>query len=166
MNMGRLKSLVLAAAIGIATLPPLPSLADEATEKLAREYVNMPEVQQMIDDMFSPESMGAQMAGQLPPGFEVDYEKRKQIGKLMSDGMQSLRPRMQELMASNAAEVFSEEELQALIDFYGSEHGAAVMAKMQPYFQKTMAELAPDMREMQKSVVPQIMEILKPAAAK
>ena len=99
-------------------------------------------------------------------GFEVDDEKRMKIGKLMSEGMQSLRPRMQELMASNAAEVFSEEELQALIDFYGSEHGAAVMAKMQPFFQKTMAELAPDMREMQKSVVPQIMEILKPAAAK
>jgi len=166
MIMGTLKSLALAATIGAALVRPFPAMADEATEKLAQEYVNMPEVQRMIDDMFSPEAMGAQMAGQLPPGFEVDDEKRMKIGKLMSDGMQSLRPKMQELMASNAAEVFSEEELQALIDFYGSEHGAAVMAKMQPFFQKTMAELAPDMREMQKSVVPQIMEILKPAAAK
>jgi len=51
--------------------------------------------------------------------------------------------------------------LQALIDFYGSEHGAAVMSKMQPFMASIMGKLQPEMQALQAQVGPKIVEILQ-----
>lgn len=146
-------------ALAIAVLGS--SAAAQDTTALAQQYVNMPQVQQMVTDMFAPDAMGAQVVSSLPPNMSVTPDQQQRIGAVMSEAMNNLRPRMEELMVSGSADVFSAEELQALIDFYGSEHGAAVMSKMQPFMASIMGKLQPEMQALQAQVGPKIVEILQ-----
>ena len=79
----------------------------------------------------------------------------------MSQAMNELRPRMEELMISSSAAVFSADELQALIDFYASEHGASVMTKMAPLMANVMGQMQPEMLALQQKVGPEIAKILQ-----
>ena len=64
-------------------------------------------------------------------------------------------------MICGSAQTFSAAELQALIDFYGSEHGAAIMTKMQPFMAPVMGQLAPEMQALQAKVGPEIAQIMQ-----
>ena len=152
-----LRTTFLAAATVVLTLPAFA----QDTTALATQYVNMPEVQNMITDMFSPTSMGAQVAATLPPGVTITQDQQQQIGEVMSTAMNDLRPRMEELMISGSAATFSAAELEALIAFYQSEHGAAIMTKMNSFMTTVMGQLAPEMQAMQQRVTPQIIEIMQ-----
>jgi hypothetical protein len=137
-----------------------PAAMAQDVQALAEEYVRMPEVQNMITEMFSPASMAAQFKMGLPPGMELTDSQSERIGQLMSDTMNQFRPKMEELMISSSAKHFTVEELQALIDFYKSEHGASVMAKMQPYMQDFMAQMMPDMMTAMQAVGGEIQAIM------
>lgn len=152
-----MKRLSLAAAFVLLSTPAFA----QDTLALAKEYTNMPQVQNMISAMFSPKSLGEQVALSMPPNITLTDEQQSQIGQVMSDAMNDLRPRMEELMISSTAETFSVGELQALIDFYGSEHGANIMTKMQPLMTRVMGQLGPDMQAMQAKVGPDIMRIMQ-----
>ncbi len=75
--------------------------------------------------------------------------------------MNDLRPRLEALMISSSADTFSADELQALIDFYSSEHGAAVMTKMTPFMADVMGKLQPEMQALQLKVGPEIARIMQ-----
>lgn len=153
-----MKHILLAAALCLsATLAHAQNTTD-----LAKEYIDMPEVQASISDMFSPENMAAQMMASMPPGAAFSDQQMAALGQLMSDEMNALRPQLETLMETTVAELFSAEEISALITFYSSEHGASVMQKMSPMMQMVMAGMAPDMQAMQLRIQPQIMEILAP----
>ena len=152
-----LRRMMFATATALLTLPALA----QDTTTLAQEYVNMPQVQNMITEMFSPAAMGAQVVAGLPPNVTVNADQQQRIGTLMSDAMNDIRPRMEALMISGSAEVFSVEELRALIDFYGSEHGASVMTKMTPFMTNVMGRLAPEMQALQQKITPQLIQILQ-----
>lgn len=152
-----MKKIAYAAAFALLSTPVFA----QDTTALAEQYVNMPEVQTMIDDMFSPDTMANQFAASLPPNVTLTDDQKSQIGTLMSGAMNDLRPRLEELMTSGSAETFSAAELQALIDFYGSEHGSAIMSKMQPFFTNVMAQMAPEMQEMQQKITPQLIQIIQ-----
>ncbi len=151
----RLTTLSLVAALML----PLPALADTAT--LAQDYANLPAVQQMFDDMFSPEALAQQFKASVPPGTNVPEDKLSRIGALMSTEMNKLRPEMTRIMVSGMADVFTEEELSALIAFYSSEHGESAMRKMQPFMASIMGQLAPRMTEMQQATLPKIIAIMQ-----
>jgi hypothetical protein len=136
-----------------------PAFAQDV-RALAEEYVRMPEVQQMISDMFTPESMAAQFKLGLPPGMTITDDQSQKIGVLMSEVMTGFRPRMEQLMIDGSAKYFTADELQALIDFYRSEHGASVMSKMQPYMQEVMGAMMPQMMGEMQKVGPEIQAIL------
>ncbi len=121
----------------------------------------MPQVQNMISSMFSPDAMGKQVALNLPPSITLTDEQQNSIGVIMSEAMNDIRPRMEALLISSTAETFSVDELQALIDFYVSEHGATIMTKMQPLMASVMGELAPDMQALQAKVGPEIVKIIR-----
>jgi hypothetical protein len=152
-----MKRLHLAAAF---VLLSTPTFAQDTTA-LAEQYTNMAPVQNMITTMFSPEAMGNQIALSLPPTISLSDEQKGEIGVLMSTAMNELRPRLQELMISSTAQTFTAPELEALIGFYGSEHGASIMTKMQPLMANVMAELAPEMQAMQAKVGPDIVRIIQ-----
>ena len=152
-----MKRLHLAAAFALLSAPAFA----QDTLTLATEYTNMPQVQNMITSMFSPETMGKQVALGLPPSITLTDDQQSQIGVVMSEAMNDLRPRLEELMTSSTAETFSVDELQALIDFYGSEHGANIMTKMQPLMTSVMGQLAPEMQALQAKVGPDIVRIMR-----
>jgi hypothetical protein len=152
-----MKRLSLAAAFALLTTPVFA----QDTLELAKQYTNMPEVQNMITAMFSPKTMGEQVALGLPPGVTLTESQQTEIGQVMSAAMNDIRPRMEELMITSTAETFSVDELQALIDFYGSEHGANIMTKMQPLMTSVMGQLGPDMQALQANVTPDIVRIMQ-----
>lgn len=137
-----------------------PAAQAQDVQALAEQYVGMPEVQQMMTDMFSPESMAAQFKTGLPPGMTLTDNQSSKIGALMSEAMNGFRPRLEALMIESSAKHFSAEELQALIDFYKSEHGASVMAKMQPYMQDVMGTMMPEMMTVMSEIGPEIQAIM------
>lgn len=138
----------------------LSSAQAQTSTELAKTYVNMPEVQQMMTDMFSPQSMAAQVVASMPQGVTLSEAQQTAIGELMSSEMASLRPKLEELMEATTAEIFTTEEIDALITFYSSKHGGAIMGKMGPMMQQVMGALAPDMQEMQGRITPQLLEIM------
>ncbi len=152
-----IRNTMIAASFSLLATP----LFAQDTTALAQEYVNMPEVQSMITDMFSPQTMGAQVAATLPPGVTVTPDQQQRIGEVMSEAMNDLRPRLEELMVTASAESLSTAELEALIAFYRSEHGAAIMTKMSSFITKVMGQLAPEMQAMQQRVTPQLIEIMQ-----
>ncbi len=133
----------------------------QSTAELAEQYVKMPQVQSMISDLFSPISLGNQVAAGLPAGMTLTDDKKQRIGDVMATAMNDLRPRMEELMISGSAETFTTDELQALIAFYGSEHGSKVMSKMQPFMATVMGQLAPEMQALQAKVGPEVVKIIQ-----
>ena len=142
-------SIALTVALSTSASSQSPTLA------LAQEYANLPGVQGMMDEMSSPQAMAAQFGTQLPPNVQLSPEQQLQIGGILSGVMQELRPRMTELMISGSAETFTANELEALIAFYSSEHGASVMTKMQPFMLGVMAKIGPEMQQAQQAVLPQ-----------
>lgn len=147
----------LATAFSLALSPPL--LAQDM-RALAEEYIQMPEVQQMITEMFAPETMAAQFKVSLPPGTAVTDDQALKIGALMSGVMNGMRPKVETLMIESSARHFTVDELQALIDFYKSEHGASIMAKMQPYMQDVMSTMMPEMMTAMAEIGPEINEVM------
>ncbi len=149
---------LLAAAFLLCT--GLPTMAED-TRTLAEEYAALPGVQQMMNDMFSADAMAAQFAASLPPEVQLSDAQRAKIGALLSDAMIGMKPEVERLMIEGSAKVFSADELQALIDFYSSEHGGAVMTKLQPFMQEVMGDMAPAIHETMQGVTPQIVEIIQ-----
>lgn len=136
-----------------------PSFADTAA--LAREYIELPSNQAMVDDMFSAEAMAANFLLGVPPGTDIPAEKVTQIGQVLSEGMATIRPKMMAEMEATMTTLFTEPELEALIAFYKSEHGATVMQKTQGMMQTVMANIAPEMNAMQQETLPKILEIMQ-----
>lgn len=131
------------------------------TAALARDYVALPANQAMMEDMLGPESMAAQFAAGLPPGVDLSDDQLARVGAVMAEAMGGLRPRMEELMIEGSAETFTAEELQALIDFYGTEPGASILLKNQEFFQGVMGTLTPEIMGAMEGVMPQILEIVE-----
>lgn len=152
-----MKRFHLAAALALLTTPVFA----QDTQALAEKYVNLPGVQQMITNMFSAENMANQIAAGLPANITLTDDQKQRIGQLMSGAMNDLRPMMETLLTNASAQTLSVPELQALIDFYSSEHGSAVMSKMQPMMAALMAKMAPEMKTMQAKITPQLIEILR-----
>ena len=150
------RSYILAAVVAVHFSAPV--LADER-QALAEEYVNMPEVQQMITDLFSPDVLLGQFEAGLPDTVTLSEGQKLRIGTVLSDALNDLRPKIESVMIESSADTFTTEELVALIDFYRSEHGAAVMSKMQPFMQRSMSELGPVMRQLQVEITPELVKI-------
>ena len=120
------------------------NVSAQTVDELAAKYVNLPQVQKLMNDMFSPEAMALQFGTNLPPTVKLADDKLLKIGTAMSTEMEKLRPRLKDVMIEGSAKTFNKEELDALIEFYNSEHGASVMAKMPSFFRNFMANMAPE----------------------
>jgi len=62
----------------------------------------------------------------------------------MSGVLKGLQPRMVELQNAAIADVFTEEEIRAMIDFHSTEVGAQILIKTQPMFTAVMGQLTPE----------------------
>lgn len=112
--------------------------------ELAQQYNKLPGVQQMMIEMFSPEASAAQFRASLPPGVPLTDEQALEVGVIMSEVLMGLKPRMEELQTAAIADVFSEDEIRAMIEFHSTELGASILIKTQPMFQQVMGALTPE----------------------
>ena len=126
---------------------PFVTAAQPAPEALVREYAALPAVQQMMADMFSPEASAAQLAATLPPGIDLTDDQLAEVGRIISEELIDFQPRMEVMMITAMIETFTEEEVQAMVDFYASDVGASILLKTQPMFTNMMTELGPEMQE-------------------
>lgn len=137
-----------------------PAFAQDKLE-LAREYVNLPAMREVMDVMFSQEMQIAQLEATLPPSTQLSEDQFDRIGKILADELSAIRPDIEELMITTSAETFSAAELEALIAFYTSEHGATVMKKMQPFMSAFLAKTSSKTQEMQQRALPKIIKIIQ-----
>ena len=150
------KTLTLAAAI---SLTACAAFAQSRVE-LAQEYAALPAVQEMMTAMFSPETSAAQFRASLPPGYPLTDEQALKVGEVMSGVLMGLKPQMEALQVDAIAEVFTEEEIRTMIDFYSTEMGAQILIKTQPMFQKVMVELTPQIMQAMGAKQAEIQQIL------
>lgn len=158
LDVSMLKTTLAASAVAFALTQ---AAFAETAEDLAHEYVSLPQMQQMMEDMFSPGNMAAQFAAGLPPDMQLTNDQLQRIGVILSGSMQSMKPRLESVMIELSAEMFSEDELRALIAFYSSEHGASVMAKMSPFMQQAMARIGPDLEQRNQQDMAKIIKIIR-----
>ena len=147
------------AAVALVLLTASPVWAQSRAE-LAEQYSALPAVQQMMTEMFSPESSASQFKATLPPGFEITDDQLFRVGAVMSDVLKGLQPRMVELQNAAIAEVFTEEEIRAMIDFHSTDIGAQILVKTQPMFAAVMGELTPEIVQAMGSKQAEISAIL------
>lgn len=151
-----MRSFLFAAAISLCGLP---SFAQDAKE-LATQYNQLPAVQEMMTAMFSPETSAQQFKATLPPGVDVSDEKLLKVGQIMSDVLIGLKPEMEEMQIEAIADVFTVEEIEAMIEFYSSDIGASVLVKTQPMFTSVMTELTPKIQAAMGMRQQEIIEIM------
>lgn len=154
--MTTIRTIVFAALVGLA---PAASQAQDV-RGLAEVYADLPEVQSMWDDLFSPLSLANQFRLGVPMSVDISRDKLDRIGALLSRQMEALRPNMRALMIDTMATSFTADELAALIAFYRSEHGAAVMTKMPLFTTRYSAALAPMIQSAQREVAGAIAAIM------
>lgn len=147
----------------LAALAAFPAAAQspEALEA-ARRYAETPGVQNMITEMANPEMMAQSLIASLPANIQLTSEQSARIGKILADAFTSLRPEIEQVMINATARHFTLDEIAALTTFYQSEHGASIMAKMQPYMQDALTQLGPQLATVQAKVLPLIVQEITP----
>ena len=145
--------------LSLLLLAANPALSRDLRD-LAEDYANLPEVQAMWDDALSPLYLANQFRLSVPLSVDVSNDQLDRIGALLAREMTALRPMMEAVMVDRLADMFTADELEALVAFYQSEHGASVMQKMPVFTTMYSAELAPMMQAAQREVAPAIARIM------
>lgn len=154
-----MKRILAAAALALALARPVH--ADDAALRAAAEtYAGLPDVQAMMDELMSAETLSANLRASLPPNMNPTPQQIARVGEIMEGAMRPLRPELERAMIEAMIRNFTLDEIEAVTDFYRSPAGAAVMRKMQPFMQDTMAAIAPSMTEFQTAVLPEIIKVL------
>ncbi len=154
--MYRISQFVIAVLVVFASSPTWA----QSRSELAEQYSALPAVRQMMDEMFSPAASAAQFKATLPPGFEITDDQLLRVGEVMSDVLIGLQPRMVELQKAAIADVFTEEEIQAMIDFHSTDIGARILIKTQPMFTAVMGQLTPEIVQAMGAKQGEISDIL------
>ena len=116
----------------------------------AERYVRLPAVQQVLDFVLGPSFLQSILAA--VGDDRLDADKRDRAIAIATEEMSRARPRMEDAMIEAAADVFTREELEAMIAFYGSDVGAATLAKTPAFSQAYMASFATGLQELQITV--------------
>lgn len=136
--------------------------SDAAKRALAREVIAASQVDKMLDAMTAQmKQMATQM---LPLPADVTPEKRQQaekfFGKVMDVSMASAKEMLTKVDGIYAT-VYTEAELKAMLAFYKSPEGQAMIAK-QP---QVMQQMMPLIQQMQRDLLPKLQQMAMEAKA-
>ena len=154
----RLAVLLLTATLALPAFAQDQTDGEEARREAAENYVNSDSQQQILDQMLTPDAMVEQIRA-MSPGVPDDVLTG--IGQIAAEEMASIRPAMEQAMVEAAVETFTLEEIVAVHEFYETPEGASVMQKMQPYMQRAMTMLAPEMQEAQQRIMERGSELMQ-----
>ncbi|MCR5858559.1 DUF2059 domain-containing protein [Mesorhizobium sp. J428] len=136
------------------------SAAQDELRNAAERYVKLDAVQDLLDFMLGPgflePLMGALAGDKLKPDL------KSQMVAIGTEELAKIRPSVEAAMAEAAAEIFSVKEIEALIAFYSSEHGASVIRKMQPFNNAYLVRITPDLQRLQAVMEARVREIASP----
>ncbi|MFI5335212.1 MAG: DUF2059 domain-containing protein [Opitutales bacterium] len=141
-----------------APAPAAPAPVDPAKLALAREVIAAMHADKMFDGMVTQmKQMVTQMAS-FPPA--TTPEKRKVFEEFQAKALELSMTSAKGLVARMDqiyADVYSETELRAMQDFFGSATGQSMLAK-QP---QVMSHLMPLVQDMQRDLMPKVKQLVE-----
>lgn len=129
----------------------------EARLEAAQRYIETPAVQDMMNEMFSPDAVKAMQASLVPAGSSTEAQ-REAAATIISEELKGVLPELERVMVNATAESFTLVEIEALVAFYGSPEGRSIMKKFQPYMQQSFRQLGPVLQVMQQTIVRRVRE--------
>lgn len=151
----RHKTLKAAAVIAFLATP---SLAQDNLA-LAKQYMSLPAVENMITEMFSGDIMVAQMEANMG-GITLSETQKQKLSTLMGGLMTKLRPQVNDAMLKTTAEIMTAEEIKYMIEVYSTPLGASIVGKTAEMMTRSQALMGPAIMEEMMSAMPQIQEIM------
>lgn len=136
----------LCAALVVLAAPLSASARDEASERLDLAYRFVALMQ--IEDM--AKAMEASFEGMFPTSSSMDPEDARAVQETLSEMMQEYMPALFKAMAPVYADIFTLEELRAMVAFYESDVGRAMVRKSY--------EAAPRIGVVAQTVLPPVLE--------
>lgn len=137
---------VAATLLVVSAAPALAEPSPRAME-LARRYaraINFENQMAAIMDNMMPALVEQELKAE---GKALTGELRAVIGRVSADTGRAISPKMLEIMIPVIAETFTEEELQAAVDYYESSPGRRMLAKTAAFTAKiapAMSALGPE----------------------
>lgn len=148
-----------------------PAHAAPPTDAQIDRLLETMDMQRTLDEMFVQiESMGSAM-GQQMLGEDATPEQRAALEKTMRQQRASIRRVMSwetlgPIYRKVYARLFTGEEVEAMIAFYGSDTGRGIMRKMPQAMQLSMEEMQPMMQtlvaEMKRNIESDLQQSAKP----
>lgn len=148
-----------------------PAHASPPTDAQIDRLLETMDMHRTLDEMFSQiESMGTAM-GQQMLGEDATAEQRAALEQVMREQRSSMRKilswdTMGPIYRKVYARLFTGEEVEAMIAFYGSDTGRSIMAKMPQAMQLSMEEMQPIMQtllaEMKQDIEADLQRSAKP----
>ncbi len=123
-----------------------PSLArDDAALKAAAEaYVHHPVTQQVIDGMWSGDTMRSFVTAlSRAQGANFRRDQTEALTRIVREELDRIRPQVESLMTKAVIETFTLEEVRALNAFYDTEPGASATVKSGKILRSFNAGAAP-----------------------
>lgn len=155
------KSLTAAVALIVATSTPFMAISETREERVeaAKGYVEMSlqdlDMKALIQTMWKPVVQMIESQGK-----EVSAEKQEQIDALYQE---AFTVPMYETMRGQTeimADLFTLDEIQALADFYATEHGRATMTKLPQLLEAQQPEIMKMVQTEMGSLMPKIIAII------
>ena len=152
----KLKFAATIVAIALLLSTGLSQAADKM--ELVRQYFDLFNFEENIKAAFSSIAMRDMISAmeEAAPDEDISEEKMMAEFKILQDAF-TQSDYLKQIKAETikiAAEVFSEDELKALISFYTSKEGRSIIAKMPVYMQQTQAQIG-------KMSIPLVKKLIK-----
>jgi len=157
-----LASLATAAFLALAASAAFARDDDEARRAAAETYVALPAVREMIAGTLDPDALVAQFRATVPVADQLTESQFRTLAEIATEEIGAIRPQMMETMRDQAAETFTLAELEALVAFYGSPEGEAILGKTGPFMQEYMRALGPTLQTTMRTISERIQSEIMP----
>lgn len=134
------------AAAAFLTIVASPALAedDQMLRAAAESYVRHPVTQHAMDSVMSMDTLRPGVVTQLQArGAELSSDQVEVVSQILLEELNRLRPQLETLMIEITIKIYTLEEIQALIEFNGSEYGASTMMKIGEMMRSFTVEATP-----------------------
>lgn len=149
------------AALCLCLLAPLAALAAEPTDAQVDRLIETMDMRRVVDEMFAQiDAMGLQMGEQFL-GADATSQQREDMRRALAKQHEAMRKTMSwdkigPIYRNVYRKLFTAEEIDAMIAFYGSQTGRGILRKMPQAMELAMQDMQPIMQtliaDMQKTL--------------
>jgi len=171
-----MRVLALMTAAALFAAPPALAQDEPADEAIIRELITITESEKLLDGVYAQvDGMMAQAMSDAVSGKTLSPEQQALFDEMQERVVAIFRESMswatfEPMMIDIYRKFFSRKEAQGMLDFYRSDAGRAVIAKMPVVMQYTMSAMQDNMRTMmpkiqavQKDIIDRMRALDQPA---